>query len=108
MIVINETYKNFNNFVSELVTYHLRSNPEFTIDKLAEATKLSSSFVQKCVSLSTQKHFNLRHLYIISNVMKIPIEKFMPSKENYKLITNDELTDKEWMQLNTFYFNEGE
>lgn len=105
--MMNEIYENFNNFVSELVTYHIKTSPNFTLEKLAEALNLSSSFVQKCVSISGKNHFNLNHIYTISEVMEFPIENFFPSQKNYKLLTNIQLNDTEWYELRKNYFKRG-
>lgn len=86
----------FNTFVSELVNYHIRMNKKISISMLSEKIGLSNSFVQKAIYIPKEKHFNLKHIFLISQIIEIPVEKLLPSKENYKLLTNSELSDREW------------
>lgn len=89
----------FNTFVSELVNYQIRMNKNLSVALLAEKIGLSISFVQKALYIPKEKHFNLRHIFLISEAIDLPIEKLLPSKENYKLLTNKELTNKEWKEF---------
>ena len=93
---MQEYLLDFNSFVSELVSYHIRMDKNINISSLSEKIGLSSSFVHKALSSSTGKHFNLRHIFLISQAMNLSMEDLVPSKENYKLITNKELSEEEW------------
>ena len=86
----------FNTFVSELVNYHIRMNKNLSVASLSEKIGLSNSFVQKAIYTPKEKHFNLRHIFLISQAIGISIDKLLPNKENYKLLTNKELDDKSW------------
>lgn len=86
----------FNTFVSELLNYHIRMNKNISVALLSEKIGLSNSFVQKALYTPKEKHFNLKHIFLISNVLNLSIENFLPSKENYKLLTNKDLNDDEW------------
>jgi len=93
----------FNSFVSELVYYYLKGCPDMTVDKLAENIGVSSSFIQKCLSSpSTGKHFNLWHIYVIANALNVNISDLIPSKKNYQVLYNKELSQDEW---NTIFEN---
>lgn len=87
---------NFNTFVSELVNYHIRMNKKISVAMISEKIGLSNSFVQKAIYTPKDKHFNLKHIFLISQAIEIPIDKLLPSKENYKLLTNVDLSDEEW------------
>ena len=89
----------FNCFVSELVYYHIKMEKNLSVSDLSEKIGLSYSFVQKALSISEKKHFNLTHIFLISQAMDLSIEKFLPSKENYKLLTNKELSEEEWQKF---------
>ena len=86
----------FNTFVSELVNYHIRMNKDISVALLSEKIGLSNSFVQKALYTPKAKHFNLKHIFLISQALKLSIDKLLPSKENYKLLTNKALTEEEW------------
>lgn len=86
----------FNTFVSELVNYHIRMNKNLSVASLSEKIGLSNSFVQKALYIPKEKHFNLKHIFLISQAIEVPIDNLLPSKENYKLLTNKELDEKDW------------
>lgn len=89
----------FNSFVSELVNYHLKMKNDINVNEISEKIGVSVSFFQKALYTPTDKHFNLRHIFLIAHALGMNIEKFLPSKENYKLLTNIELTDEEWQEF---------
>lgn len=92
-----DTYENnIDYFISALVSYYLSSRDNFTVEMLAEKMRLSVSFVSKAVSYNNGKHFNVRHIFLISESLGISIDKLFPSKESYKLLTNKDLSDAEW------------
>ena len=86
----------FNTFVSELVNYYLHMNKNISISMLAEEIGLSDSFVQKVLYNPSIKHFNLTHIFLISQALNLPVNKLLPNKENYKLLTNKEISDEDW------------
>lgn len=86
----------FNTFVSELVNYHIRMNKALSVALLSEKIGLSNSFVQKALYIPKEKHFNLKHIFLISEALKLSVDKLLPSKENYKLLTNKDLKDEDW------------
>lgn len=86
----------FNTFVSELVIYHLKMDKLITIDYLAEKTGLSVSFIQKALYKPYEKHFNSRHIFLLANAMFIDSAELIPSKNNYRKLTNEEIDDVEW------------
>ncbi len=91
------TYENnIDFFISRLVSYHLSAKPDYTAEMLAEQINLSVSFVNKAISYSNGKHFNIRHIFLISNALGVSIDKLFPSRETYKLLTNKELSEDEW------------
>lgn len=96
---MNKYLMDFNSFVSEIVNYHLKMKKNTNISKLSEKVGVSVSFFQKALYTPTDKHFNLRHIFLIAQALNMSVEKFLPSKENYKLITNKELTDEEWYEF---------
>lgn len=89
----------FNTFVSELIYYHIRMNKDISVAFLSEKIGLSTSFVQKALYTPKEKHFNLKHVFLISQAMNLPIADLLPSKENYKLLTNKELSEESWKQF---------
>ena len=86
----------FNTFVSELVIYHMKMDKFVSIDYLAEKTGLSVSFIQKALYKPSEKHFNSRHIFLLANAMYIDSSELMPSKNNYRKITNKEIDKIEW------------
>lgn len=91
------TYENnIDVFISGLVSYYLSSRDDFTVEMLAEKMNLSASFISKAVSYSNGKHFNVRHIFLISQALGISVDKLFPSKESYKLLTNKDISDDEW------------
>lgn len=86
----------FNTFVSELVSYYIRMNKNISVSYLSEKIGLSNSFVQKALYIPKEKHFNLTHIFLISQAMNLSIDNLLPSKENYKLLTNKELSEEDW------------
>lgn len=89
----------FNTFVSELVNYQIRMNKNLSVASLSEKIGLSNSFVQKVLYTPKEKHFNLRHIFLISKAIDLSMDKLLPSKENYKLLTNKDLSDVEWEEF---------
>jgi hypothetical protein len=89
----------FNSFVSELVNYHLKMKNDVNINKISEKIGISVSFFQKALYTPSDKHFNLKHIFLIADALDMSVEKFLPSKENYKLLTNMELSEKEWQEF---------
>lgn len=105
----NVTYENnIDFFISSLVSYYLSSRDGFTVEMLAEKMKLSVSFISKAISYSNGKHFNVRHLFLISQALGISIDQLFPSRENYKLLTNKDLSDVEWNAIVENYFKKEE
>lgn len=86
----------FNSFVSGLVGYYLKQNNDMSINWLSEQTGLSVSFIQKAIYTPKEKHFNLRHIFLIANAMKISYNELLPSRDNYKLICGEDISAKEW------------
>lgn len=99
---------NIDFFISGLISYYLRSRSDLTIEMLAEKTQLSVSFISKAVSYSNGKHFNVRHIFLISQALGISIDKLFPSKESYKLLTNKALSNAEWNTIVENFKNTGE
>lgn len=97
----------FNTFVSDLVYYHIKMG-NISASQLSEKIGLSYSFVQKVLSNPKNKHFNLTHIFLISQAIDLPVEKFLPSKENYKLLTNKELSEEEWKKFINYLKKERE
>lgn len=93
---MNDYLSDFNAFVSELVNYHIRMNKEISIAYLAEKMGVSNSFVQKAIYTPKEKHFNLKHIFLIAQAMNLSVEDLIPSRENYKLITNKDLPKEDW------------
>lgn len=95
-----KTYENdINYFVSNLVYYHLRSKPNCTVAWLAEKINKSISFVNKAISVSENKHFNVKHLFLIADALNLEPNQLFPSMENYKLLTGKEITKKDWKRI---------
>ena len=86
-------------FISSLVSYHLRANANYTTSKLAEKIGVSDSFLNKALSFNDNKHFNAEHLFLISDALIISPDNFFPSKDNYKLLNNKDLSDDEWDEI---------
>lgn len=86
----------FNTFVSELVNYQIRMNKNLSVSSLSEKIGLSNSFVQKALYTPQEKHFNLRHIFLISQALNLSIDKLLPSRENYKLLKNKDLSAEDW------------
>lgn len=104
-----KSYENdVNYFVSSLVYYHLNTKSDCTIAWLAEQINMSTSFLNKALSANNGKHFNVKHLFLIATALRIEPSKLFPSKENYKLLTNKELTTDEWTQIIENYKNRKE
>lgn len=98
----------FNQFVSDLVYYYLQSCKDMTVDKLSESIGVSSSFMHKCLSsTATGKHFNLRHVYLIANTLNIPVSNLIPSRKNYQILYNKELSQEEWNAIFETHRNKG-
>lgn len=89
----------FNKFVKELVRYQISGIEELTHEDISEQINVSHSFFRQAISLSSSKHFNLKHIFNISQAIEISIDKLVPSIENFKLLRSREPTQKEWMAL---------
>ena len=91
--------QDFNTFVSEILNYHIRMNTDLNIAIIAEKIGVSDSFVQKVLYTPKVKHFNLKHIFLLSQELNMQPDKLLPSKENYKLLTNKELSDADWIKF---------
>ena len=100
--------KDFNTFVSELVNYHMKMDKRISIDYLAEKTGLSVSFIQKALYKPSEKHFNNRHIFLLSIAMNIDPTELIPSKKNYNKLTNKEIDDNEWKNFIDYVKGENE
>lgn len=100
----HKTYENdINFFVSNLVYYHLRAKTDCTVEWLAEKLNKSISFVNKAISASENKHFNVKHLFLIADALDLEPNQLFPSMENYKLLTGKELTKGDWNEIVEHY-----
>lgn len=98
--MIMRTYlMDFNSFVSELVNYYLKMKTDMNIETLSENTGVSVSFFRQALYTPTSKHFNLKHIFLIAQAFHMDVKNFLPSKENYTILTNTELTDEEWKEF---------
>lgn len=104
----NKTYENnINYFVSSLVNYHLRARTNYTVELLAEKIGISKSFINKAISSNGNKHFNVKHLFLIANALNLEPNQLFPSIDNYKLLTNKDLNKNEWDKMVDDYKNRG-
>lgn len=75
---MNET---FYDLVSELVDKTMREKGNTRLE-IANVLNVSESFVKQVHSLSTTKHYNLKHLFLLADYWKVSIDKLVPQKNN--------------------------
>lgn len=75
----------FHQIVVELVDRERRIRSEKR-ELLAFKLNCSESYLRKIHSYSTDKHYSLEHLYILSLHWNIEISKLVPTVENLKLL----------------------
>lgn len=75
----------FYQIIAELVDRErrIRSDKREYIASLIDCTE---SYIRKIHSSSTDKHYNLEHLYLLSEHWKININSLLPSISNLKLL----------------------
>ncbi|EME3500963.1 TPA: hypothetical protein QFC69_001629 [Enterococcus faecium] len=69
--------------VSDLVDYEIQKR-KITRSELALLLNLSESYIKQIHSASSTRHYNISHLYLLSRELKLPIEDFIPTKNNLK------------------------
>lgn len=77
-----ENSHDFNTYVSESVRYYEKKrglNHEY----LASYLGVSENFIKQVTSRQSTKHYNLYHLWKLSQLLKTPIESFLPPVDDY-------------------------
>lgn len=87
--------KLFDQLVIELVDIQALKKG-LTRQDIGIALNVSESFIKQVHSKKNNKHYNLYHLYMLSNEWRVDIRNFIPTKDNIKLTSyyknNSELT----------------
>lgn len=83
--------------ISELIKYRISSSVKYS--ELARMINVSPSFFDQAINNRNNKQFNLRHIFLISNYLQIPMSDLLPSRENLEIIQNKKVTDTQWNEI---------
>jgi hypothetical protein len=73
----------FYQLVAELVDKKMQEKGKKRMD-IAHDINVSESFAKKLHSPPANKHYNMKHLYLLSKYWGVSVDSFMPTKENLK------------------------
>lgn len=73
----------FNNYISDSVVYYKNSNG-LTYEQLASYLNVSESFIKQVSSRSSNKHYNIYHLWELSLLFNIKIDQLLPPLHDYE------------------------
>lgn len=86
--------KLFYKYVSELVYFEAtKANRKY--QDIAILLDVSESFIQKVHNQKYDQHYNLEHLYIISDSLNIDINELLPNKKTLKKIFGNKVNIEE-------------
>lgn len=77
--------EDFYNMIAELVDYYQRHFSENRA-KIAEVLGVTEAYVRKIHSVNNNKHYNSKHLFLLSRHWGIDVSRLYPSEENMGLI----------------------
>ncbi|MCP9356708.1 hypothetical protein KBX49_01770 [Liquorilactobacillus satsumensis] len=73
----------FNDYVSESVRYYEKKKG-LTHEQLASYLGISENFIKQVNSKQSSKHYNIYHLWQLSQFLETPIDKFLPPINDYE------------------------
>lgn len=73
----------FYQLVAELIDKKMQEKGKKRLD-IAQDINVSESFAKKLHSPSANKHYNMKHLFLLSKYWNVSVDSFMPTKENLK------------------------
>ncbi|KOY76035.1 hypothetical protein RZ70_05300 [Apilactobacillus kunkeei] len=75
-------YNDFYDYVNDKVNIIAKSKG-LTLEHIASYLNLSESFIKKVSSHKNNSHYNLYHIWKLSNMLETPIEEMLPPINNY-------------------------
>ena len=100
----------FYNLITELVYREMKLRNQ-NYSNIANVINKSEDYIRKINSVSSEKRYNLEHLYLLANFWKIPIDNLLPNKDNIATLEKySQYSEKDIIKLleNIFLFLKGE